>query len=136
MKYKFEFSSNLYSERDIRRVLFENALHGLQSNMELILDNGTDFEDDYFECIRNAVYGKIENVINDLRTEYGLEVYKVYDKRYLEKRYIKEWSNVIKNNMDFNDKEDRKNVIKILNNMNNIKNWSCKKLEKELKEFD
>ena len=133
--YRITDSGIRMTENEIRSLLFDYTLEVLKANKELILDNGTDFEDD-FQNIRHAVYGSIEEVIKDLEVDYAIYFEKVPSKRELEREYIKHWSYVIKNNMNFNDKEDRANIKEILKNMDNVKNMSYEQLEKAVKEFD
>lgn len=133
--YRITDSGIRMTESEVRSLLFDYTLEDLKGNKELILDNGTDFEDD-FQNIRHAVYGSIEEVIKDLEVDYAIYFEKVPSKRELEREYIEHWSYVIKNNMNFNDKEDRDNIKEILKNMDNVKNMSYEQLEKAVKEFD
>ena len=133
--YRITDSGIRMTENEVRSLLFDYTLEDLKGNKELILDNGTDFEDD-FQNIRHAVYGSIEEVIKDLEVDYAIYFEKVPSKRELERKYIEHWSYVIKNNMNFNDKEDRDNIKEILKNMDNVKNMSYEQLEKAVKEFD
>lgn len=133
--YRITDSGIRMTESEVRSLLFDYTLEDLKGNKELILDNGTDFEDD-FQNIRHAVYGSIEEVIKDLEVDYAIYFEKVPSKRELEREYIEHWSYVIKNNMNFNDKEDRDNIKDILKNMDNVKNMSYEQLEKAVKEFD
>ena len=133
--YRITDSGIRMTENEVRSLLFDYTLEDLKGNKELILDNGTDFEDD-FQNIRHAVYGSIEEVIKDLEVDYAIYFEKVPSKRELEREYIKHWSYVIKNNMNFNDKEDRDNIKGILKNIDNVKNMSYEQLEKAVKEFD
>ena len=133
--YRITDSGIRMTENEVRSLLFDYTLEDLKVNKELILDNGTDFEDD-FQNIRHAVYGSIEEVIKDLEVDCAIYFEKVPSKKELEREYIEHWSYVIKNNMNFNDKEDRNNIKEILKNMDNVKNMSYEQLEKAVKECE
>ena len=56
-------------------------------------------------------------------------------KKELKEKVISEWSMVLKENLDYSDKEDRQNATSILKTLNELDTWDIKRLEKELRNF-